>query len=145
MNSEPADYSFDQINIGQNATFEHTVSENDLHKFSEITGDYNPIHHDDIYAKKTMFGERIVQGLLTASFLSTLIGMFLPGKRSLYLSQEMKFVKPVYIGDTLTITGTVTEKEPDRNIVTVKTGINNQNGVAVLVGAAKVKIRNDNF
>ncbi len=104
------EYTFDDIKVGLAETFEHRITENDIDIFGELTGDFNPLHYDEEYTKATRFKGRIVQGLLTASFISRTIGMLLPGKHALYLSQELKFIKPVKPGDILKITGTVIEK-----------------------------------
>ncbi|GAG15112.1 unnamed protein product, partial [marine sediment metagenome] len=110
--------------------------------FTEISQDFNPLHFDDEYARREQFDDRIIPGLLTTSFISRLIGMLLPGKQALYRSQEVTFKKPVYIGDTLVIKGTVMEKiAGKKNIIVLKTEIINQNGIVVLSGSAKVIVR----
>ena len=140
----PADMTFDDIKRGQEASFTHTVTQKDVDLFTELTGDRHPLHHDEEYARRTQFGGKIVQGLLTASFLSRLIGIYLPGERALYLSQHVKFIKPVRTGDRLTVTGKVIDKKATkRNKITLKTEITNQNGILVLSGHAVVMIREE--
>lgn len=139
---QPEYFRFEEISVGQTAAFERTINDRDLQLFAEITGDFNPLHFDDEYARQTQFGGRIIPGLLTASFLSRLIGMMLPGRQALYLSQDFKFIKPVYIGDRLTITGTVIEKLPgSKNCMLLKTDIVNQDKNLVVTGTAKVMVR----
>jgi len=142
---KPENMQFDEIGVGRNAQFTHTVTERDIELFTELTGDYHPLHHDDDYAAQTQFGSRITQGLLTASFISRIIGMHLPGKRALYLSQDLKFIRPVHIGDTLNVIGTITAKETEkRDTIVIKTDIYNQDDTLVLTGTAKVWVRSDN-
>lgn len=139
---KPAVLRFDEIEIGTEAYFNRTITEKDLQLFAEITGDYNPLHFDEEYARKTRFKKRIAPGLLTSSFYSRLIGMVLPGRQALYLSQEFKFVKPVFIGDTLTVKGAVAEKIPGKNnCIILDTEITNQDNILVLTGKARVMIR----
>ncbi|KPK90643.1 hypothetical protein AMJ80_08150 [bacterium SM23_31] len=145
MNKNPAKpvfLGFKDIEVGREALFTRTVTEQDIDRFAEITGDYNPLHFDDDYARREQFDGRILPGLLTASFISRLIGMLLPGKQALYLSQEIKFVKPVYTGDTLLIKGTVLEKIPGKkNKIVLQTEIKNQHDAVVLAGSARILIR----
>ncbi|MFC1477774.1 MaoC family dehydratase [candidate division KSB1 bacterium] len=142
----PDELSFDDISIGRTAQFTHVVTEEDVTRFSDITGDRNPLHHDDNYARESGFDDRIIQGLLTASLLSRLVGMHIPGKQALYHAQDMKFIRPVSIGDTLTIKGTVTEKFTERyNMIILKTEIFNQDGSLVLSGTAKTSVRDSQF
>ncbi|MCH8286002.1 MaoC family dehydratase [candidate division KSB1 bacterium] len=139
---KPVVLRFDEIEIGREAYFNRTITEKDLKQFAEITGDYNPLHFDEEYARNTRFKKRIAPGLLTSSFYSRLIGMVLPGRQALYLSQEFKFVKPVFIGDTLTIKGLVSEKIPGKNnCIILDTEITNQDNIIVLTGKARVMIR----
>ena len=139
---KPVVLHFDEIELGREAYFDRTIVEKDLRQFAEITGDYNPLHFDEEYARKTRFKKRIAPGLLTSSFYSRLIGMVLPGRQALYLSQEFKFVKPVFIGDTLTIKGLVAEKLPGKNnCIILKTEITNQDNILVLTGKARIMIR----
>ena len=94
-----------EIELGESASISKMISEADIVNFAGIIGDFNPVHVNPEYAKTTMFGERIAHGMLTASFISTLVGCCLPGVNALYLSQEVKFVRPVKIGDTITAIG----------------------------------------
>lgn len=101
---------FNDIHVGDIATSEHTITEEKVASFVAITKDANPLHTDESYAHTTQHKKRVVHGMLTASLLSELVGMHLPGKFSLILSQETQFKLPVFINDTILVTGTVTQK-----------------------------------
>lgn len=124
-------YKFDSFEIGIENSFEVTITEKMLDKFREISGDENPMHLDSIYAKKHGYESRLVYGMLTASFYSKLAGMYLPGRFCILKSVETFFDKPVYIGDTLKITGKVREKDDRFQQALVKAKISNQNGKTV--------------
>ncbi|WP_249871733.1 MaoC family dehydratase [Oceanobacillus saliphilus] len=126
--------------LGDSASFSRTVTETDFVMFAGLSGDYNPIHVDKEYAKNTFFRERISHGLLTASFLSRLLGMHIPGPGSIYVSQTLHFTKPVYIGDTITARAEVMELDEDNRLITLKTTCKNQNGSIVLDGEGVMKL-----
>lgn len=132
------DRPFNTINIGDKASFSKTISEADIYAFAGITGDFNPVHVDEQYAGKSRFKKRIAHGMLTASFISTVLGTDLPGANTIYLSQEVKFTAPSFIGDTLTAEVEVIEKRDDKNILTLKTIVTNQDGIVVVDGQARV-------
>ncbi len=111
--------TFNEIAVGDTASSSHTITENMVRSFVEITHDKNPLHVDDLYASNTHHERRVVHGMLTASFLSELIGMHLPGKFSLILSQATQFKKPVFIDDTILVAGTVTQKSEATHTVTL--------------------------
>lgn len=92
----------DDFQPGQQASFTKTFTDEDLQRFIEITGDVNPLHVDDAFAASTPFGRRIVHGMLTASLFSTMVGMLIPGRGAIYRSQTLTFLRPVYVGDTVT-------------------------------------------
>ena len=129
-----------EIEIGETAEISKMISEADIVNFAGIIGDFNPIHVNPEYAKTTMFGERIAHGMLTASFISTLVGCCLPGVNALYLSQDIKFVKPVRIGDTITARAEVTEKNDAKQRFTMKTIVTNQHNEVVIDGKAVVMV-----
>lgn len=129
-----------EIEIGESASITKMISEADIVNFAGIIGDFNPVHINPEYAKTTMFGERIAHGMLTASFISTLVGCCLPGINALYLSQDIKFVKPVKIGDTITAYAEVTEKIDAKQRLFLKTVIKNQRDEVVVDGKAVVMI-----
>lgn len=131
---------FEEIEIGETASVTKMISEADIVNFAGIIGDFNPIHVNPEYAKHTMFGERIAHGMLTASFISTLVGCCLPGINALYLSQEVKFVKPVKVGDTITAEAEVIEKMEAKRRIVMKTVVKNQRDEIVIDGKATVMV-----
>lgn len=133
-------YTYDEIEPGQAESFRVTVTEAMLDGFKSITGDINPLHNDETFAKSKGQPGRVAYGMLTASFLSTLAGVYLPGEKSLIQQVEIKFAKPVYIGDTLTVTGQVAEKNDTVQRIELRVTITNQNGVKVLRGKMGVLV-----
>lgn len=130
--------TIDTINIGDSACVSKTVSETDVYLFAGITGDLNPAHTNEVASSQTMFKGRIAHGMLSAGFISAVLGMQLPGPGTIYLGQELKFTKPVRIGDTITATCTVVEKMDEKNIIKLETICTNQNGDVVTKGMATV-------
>ncbi|MCL4488769.1 MAG: MaoC family dehydratase [Chloroflexi bacterium] len=124
--------------IGQQATFSKKVTEADVMTFAEISGDKNPLHLDTNYARQTRFGARIAHGAFTFGVISAAIGMKLPGPGSIYLGQDLDFLKPVMFDDTLTATVEITGIRADKGIVTLKTDCTNQRGEKVAEGEAVV-------
>lgn len=123
--------------VGDTASFSKTVTETDVVLFAGISGDLNPAHIDEVSAKKGMFKNRVAHGMLGASFISTVLGMKLPGPGAIYLEQNLKFMKPIYIQDT--ITATVTVKEIDRRgRLTLDTSVANHKDEVVIMGEALV-------
>lgn len=94
-------YFFEDLAIGMEAAYEKTVTEQDISDFAQVSGDHNPVHMDEAYASTTFFKTRIAHGMLSASFISTVLGTRLPGPGCIYLSQTLKFLAPVRIGDTV--------------------------------------------
>ena len=127
-----------EIQIGDAAEFSKTVSETDIYLYAGITGDLNPAHVNAAYAEKTFFKARIAHGMLTAGFISTILGTLLPGPGTIYLKQELRFLAPVKIGDTITARAEVTAKVEEKNKITLKTTCSNQDGTMVLDGEAVV-------
>jgi len=114
-------YCIEDLSVGMSAVYARTVTETDIVLFSGVSGDSNPVHMNELYARGTIFKTRIVHGMLTASFLSTVIGSKLPGPGSIYLSQNLRFRAPVRAGDTVEARITVTEIIPEKNRVALKT------------------------
>ena len=110
MTEKFSEYTFDEIKIGQSKKFQITITESMVNDFAKISGDFSPIHMDEIYAKSTSFKKRVVHGMLLASFLSRVDGMYLPGKHALYFSQNIEFRNPCFIDDELTIESKVIDK-----------------------------------
>ena len=130
--------TIDQLRIGDTAEFGKTISESDIYLYAGVTGDFNPAHLDEVYAKKTYFKTRIAQGMLTAGFISGLLGVSLPGPGTIYIRQELDFLAPVHIGDTITARVEIIEILNQKNRVTVRTTCVNQDGTMVLDGRAIV-------
>ncbi|KUO56406.1 MAG: dehydratase [Alphaproteobacteria bacterium BRH_c36] len=130
----------DELGIGQTDTVLRTITAEDVAAFARLSGDYNALHLDDEFAARTEFSSRVVHGFLHASLLSTLIGMRLPGRGALYLSQSIVFSAPVYVGDTVEARGTITAISRDSRVVDLDTEIRNQHGTVVLRGKAQAKV-----
>lgn len=130
--------TIETIKIGDKASFTKTLTETDVYLFAGISGDLNPAHVNQIESEKTMFKGRICHGILVSSLISTVLGMYLPGPGTIYLSQDLKFVAPVKIGDTVTATVQVTERNEERNRLILKTVVINEDGKVVVEGQAKV-------
>jgi len=131
---------YEDIRIGQHAEYVRTVTSEDIEMFGQVSGDYNPLHFNEDWAKTTMFKGRIAHGILTATYVSTVIGMKLPGPGTIYLSQSMKFRRPVRIGDTITARVEVIDKNDERELLTLKTVCINQEDKVVLDGDAVVTL-----
>ena len=130
----------ENFKIGQTASMSKTISEFDVYAFAGISGDFNPVHIDEVYASNSMFKRRVAHGMLTAGFLSTVLGTKLPGVGSVYISQTLKFTAPVYIGDTITATCTINEILYERNRIILNCTVKNQDGKEVLAGQAVMLI-----
>ncbi len=135
-----------EITIGEKASFSKTVLEKDIEMFGEITNDYNPAHFDEEYASKTIFKKRISHGMLIGSLFSNVLGMNLPGPGSIYISQTLRFRRPVYIGDTITAEVTVKDIDKEKNRVLFDCVAYNQSKEAVIIGEAMMMppIKDDN-
>jgi len=131
---------YEEIEIGDSASITKTITEADVVNYAGIIGDFNPVHVDAEFARTTMFGERLAHGMLTASFISTLVGRCMPGINGIYLSQELKFLKPVKIGDTITARAEVIGKIDEKRRLIVKTTVANQRGELVIDGKAVTKV-----
>jgi 3-hydroxybutyryl-CoA dehydratase len=125
--------------IGERAAVTRMITEDDVAMFAGLSGDHNPIHLDEEYAAQSPFGGRIAHGLLTASLLSALLGMHLPGPGAIYLAQSLKFTAPVRIGDTVTASVEVISVRDEKRLVTLRTDCTNQDGVLVVTGEATIK------
>lgn len=137
------DYTWDQLEVGLPESFAVIVDEQKMESFCGITGDVNPLHNDENFARERGFPARVCFGMLTASFLSTLAGVYLPGVRSLIQEVDVKFARPVFLGDCLTITGIVEELNDTVQQMVLKVEIVNQKGEKVLRGKMKVGLINE--
>ena len=133
-------YKFDELTVGMTESFKVLITEAMLDAFKGITGDVNPLHNDEEFAKAKGHPGRVAYGMLTASFLSTLAGVYIPGERSLIQQVETKFAKPVYIGDELTVTGEITELVESVQRLELKVTITNQDGKKVLRGTMGILV-----
>ncbi|MBX7218508.1 MAG: MaoC family dehydratase [Blastocatellia bacterium] len=126
--------------VGEHASVSKTITEADVVLFAGVTGDFNPVHLDAEFAKGTRFGARIAHGMLSAGLISAVLGMKLPGPGAIYLGQEIKFLKPVFIGDTITAQVEVLEFDAEKRRLTAKTECRNQRNEVVLTGTAKLLV-----
>jgi 3-hydroxybutyryl-CoA dehydratase len=130
--------SIEQIEVGNADEFTKTISESDIYLFAGVTGDLNPAHINETYAKDTFFKSRIAHGMLLAGFISAVIGMKLPGPGAIYIRQELKFLAPARIGDTITARVEVTHIRAEKNRITLKTTCTNQDDALVMDGEALI-------
>jgi Acyl dehydratase len=122
---------------GSTASFSKTITEYDVYAFAGICGDFNPVHINKVAAERSPFGRQIVHGALVSAFISTVLGMYMPGNGTIYLEQYSKFIKPVYIGDTITAEVTI-ESIDDKREAFLETRVIKSNGEIVIEGRAKV-------
>lgn len=131
---------FERIEVGDEASLHHTILAEDVAAFAALTGDYNPLHMDPAYATGTEFGRPVVHGMLSASFISTLIGMLLPGPGALWTGQTLNFRAPAFVGDVITVRGTVRQKVVAARLLALDVSVTNQRGQEIVSGPATVKI-----
>lgn len=134
---------FDALAIGQSAEFTKTITETDVVLYAGITGDFNPAHVDAVAAASGQFGERIAHGMLSAGLISATLAMKLPGPGAIYLSQQLRFTRPVKIGDTITARVEIVDLVAERRHVRLATTCRNQAGKMVLDGEAVVLVPAD--
>ena len=143
MSEKPSEYSFDEIELGMQKRFKVDISKNMLDVFGRDTGDYNPLHMSEEYASSTSFKKRVCSGMFLSSFFSRLVGMYLPGKHALHISQSLNFVNPCFIGETITVEGKVIDKSLATKIIKLETTITNESGKRIIDGKAQVIVRDD--
>ena len=143
MDKEPSEYSFDEIEIGMQKSFKIFISEDRLDDFAKLSGDDNPLHMNEEYASSTSFKKRVCSGMFLSSFFSRLVGMYLPGKHALHISQSLNFVNPCFIGETITVEGKVIDKSLATKIIKLETTITNESGKRIIDGKAQVIVRDD--
>ena len=129
-----------KVKIGDKFSNERTVTDELIRAFADVSGDYNPIHLDEDFAKSTRFGRRIAHGMLSGAFVSAVLGNEFKEQKIVYLSQTMRFVAPVFLGDTITTTGVVKAIRKEKGIVTLETVCRNQDGNITMNGEAMVMI-----
>lgn len=130
--------SIDELTVGDAEEFTKTVSESDIYLYAGVTGDLNPAHINEVYASNTFFKTRIAHGMLLGGFISTVIGNKLPGCGTIYVKQELSFLAPVRIGDTITAKAEVVDVIREKNRVKLRTTCVNQDGTMVVDGEALV-------
>lgn len=131
-------FTYDEITLGHSASLVRTLRERDLFLFAVASGDNNPIHTDPDFAATTPFGERIAHGAWTGSLVSALLGAKFPGPGTVYRSQQLSFREPVRVGDTVTVTVTVSDKRDRLRLLTLDCRVTNQHGKTVARGTAEV-------
>lgn len=132
--------TIDELRVGAAAEMAKTVTEADIALFAGVTGDFNPVHVDAVAAERSTFGGRVAHGMLSAGFISAVLGMRLPGPGSIYLSQSLRFTRPVRVGDTVTARVEVLEVIAAKRRVRLATTCRNQRGETVVEGEALVMI-----
>ena len=130
---------FDNIHIDDEVELTHQLTKADVDAFAALIGDFNPLHVDETFARKTQFLKPVVHGMLSASFISTMIGMLLPGSGSLWTAQTIEFLNPAYVGDTLKLTARVKQKSIATRLLVLDILITNQNGQKIISGESTVK------
>ncbi|MEL6828755.1 MAG: MaoC family dehydratase [Pseudomonadota bacterium] len=132
-------YKFEDLSIGMSHETVHVISEEDIEKFADVSGDRNPLHMDEAYAKQTPFGQRIAHGALTASFISGILGNDLPGPGAIFTGLSMRFKRPVYIGSTVVVRAEISELLERGNRVTLTVSCS-VDGKAAITGEAQVMV-----
>ncbi len=131
---------FEDIAVGDEAELSHVLSEDDVRVFAELTGDYNPLHVNRDFARRTLYRKPVVHGMLSASFISTMIGMLLPGEGALWTSQTLEFLRPAFPGDELRVHASVRQKSVATRILVLSTVVENQRGERIIAGEASVRM-----
>ncbi|MBN2501626.1 MAG: SDR family oxidoreductase [Anaerolineales bacterium] len=131
---------FEEIQVGDEAAFSRLITQEDVQAFAQLTGDLNPLHLDEGFARRVSYGKPVVYGMLSASFISTMIGMLMPGQGALWTSQTLEFIHPAYVGDTLQVKSSVKQKSPSTRTLVLDVEITNQMGQKLVTGEAKVKM-----
>ncbi len=136
-------FSMKELFVGESAEKEFLITEEIGRAFAKVSQDENPLHLQEDYAKKTPFGKRIAHGMLLGSYISAMLGMELPGEGTIYMKQELTFLKPVYYGDTIRVKIEVTKLEPEKKRAVLSTSCYNQKSEQVLAGSALVRPREE--
>jgi acyl dehydratase len=131
---------FTVIQPGDRAVIVKRFGEEDVAAFAALSGDYNPLHMESGFAEKTRFGRRVVHGMLVASYVSTLVGMRLPGVGALWMQQSFRWRNPVFLGDTVEISLEVTQKSPGARLLAIRISATNQDGIGVMDGEGVVQV-----
>ena len=132
---------FERFEVGMKASTSKTITETDVILFAGVSTDINPVHLDEEAAKKGIFGKRVAHGILVSGLISAVLGNKLPGPGSIYMGQELKFLAPVFIGDTVTATVEIVELIPEKSRIKLNTVCTNQDGKVVISGTALIMNR----
>ena len=143
MSDNASELTFEQIDVGLTKEFHVTITQSLVDDFAKLSGDFCPLHMNEQYAKSTKFENKVVHGMLLASFLSRMVGMYIPGKHALYASQSLEFKNPCFVDDQITVSSTVIDKSESTKIIKVASTITNKNKETLLYGVGKIIIRND--
>ena len=143
MSENFSELTFDQIDIGLTKEFDVIITQSLVDDFAKISGDYSPIHMNEEFAKLTKFGKKIVHGMLLASLLSRMVGMYLPGKYALYSSQTLEFHNPCFVGDKITVSSIVNDKSESTKIIKIESKIINEKKDILLYGEGRIIVRDD--
>jgi len=143
MNDKISEYTFENIKVGFSKKIEVTITESMVNDFARISGDFSPIHMNKDYSSSTKFQKRIVHGMLLASFLSRIVGMYLPGKHALYSTQSLEFRNPCFIGEKITVTSKIIDKSESTKILKIESNITNNEKEILLYGIGRVIVRDD--
>ena len=135
----PNNLDYNEIKIGDENSFTRTISQHDMAVFAELSGDFNPLHMNEEFGKKSPFKKNIVHGMMAGSLFSTLVGMHCPGQKSLYMSQTLNFRLPIYPGETVIVKGIVAAKNDSIKMIILKTQILKKGSIAI-DGEAKIKV-----
>jgi 3-hydroxybutyryl-CoA dehydratase len=136
--SNLSNFTYEEITVGQTASYSRTVDDEGVKMFAALSGDVNPVHLDAGFAAGTMFKQRIAHGMFTGGLISAAIAMELPGPGTIYLGQNLSFRAPVFLGDTITVSLEVIDKLDKKKFVTLSTVARNQHGKIVVKGEAQV-------
>jgi len=142
MSENFSELTFDQIDIGLTKEFDVIITQSLVDDFAKISGDYSPIHMNEEFAKLTKFGKKIVHGMLLASLLSRMVGMYLPGKYALYSSQTLEFHNPCFVGDEINVISKVIDKSQSTKIIKIESKISNGEKL-LLYGIGRIIVRDD--
>ena len=143
MNDKLSELNFNEIEIGDSREFKITITNSMIDEFAKLSGDFNPLHVDEKYAQTPKFGKRVVHGMLLASFLSQMVGMYLPGKHALYSSQTLEFHNPCFVGNEISVTSKVIDKSQSTKIIKIESKISNEENKLLLYGVGRIVVRND--
>ena len=141
MDEQASEYKLEDIKVGQKTQFKVKITKEMIDEFAKLSGDYNPLHMDDDYANSTGFKKKVCHGMMLASFFSKLVGMHIPGRNALYMSQSLKFISPCFVNDEIVVEGEVLDKSTSTRIITLRTKITNSFGNDLVDGNAKVIVR----